>query len=205
MHSVDCTRRPTERKTDLPFAALPHAIAADPRLTPTDVRVLLALLFWARSQPSCWPADASIGARVGRSVGTVQRALRRLELLGVIRRERTPDNRTGRRIVLRWRETPPPPARSAPAAPARDEGRIEGKKTAPAGVAVAPPAETESEEALVAAWQSVARLAANHGPRPRPADPRRRCWPRRPPAPGLPVALLEGWCGLRAGAAPRPS
>ena len=51
-----------------PFAQLPHDIAADPRLTPVDVRVIAALLFWARDKPACWPCDASIAARVGRSV-----------------------------------------------------------------------------------------------------------------------------------------
>src|SRR4051794_26186494 len=30
-----------------PFAQLPHDIAADSRLTPVDVRVITALLFWA--------------------------------------------------------------------------------------------------------------------------------------------------------------
>lgn len=36
-----------------PFAQLPHHIAADPRLTPVDVRVVAALLFWARDKASC--------------------------------------------------------------------------------------------------------------------------------------------------------
>jgi len=36
-----------------PFAQLPHDIAADPRLTPVDTRVLLALLFWARDKAAC--------------------------------------------------------------------------------------------------------------------------------------------------------
>ena len=85
-----------------PFAQLPHDIAADPRLTPVDVRVLLAIVFWARDKAACWPCDASIAARVGRSVSTVQRSLRRLQALGLVQRDQVPQsdaNRTGR--VLR--------------------------------------------------------------------------------------------------------
>jgi DNA-binding Lrp family transcriptional regulator len=92
-------------------------------LTPTEKAVLLALLFWARSKPSCWPSDRAIGERIGRSVGQVQRTLRVLESKGVIRREKTAENRTGRVIVLRWREIPTASAREAPPAPARDELR----------------------------------------------------------------------------------
>src|SRR3954467_4886384 len=107
MLNVDCTRPPDRRKTVVPFAALPHDIAADPRLSPTDVRVLLALLFWARSSSSCWPSDPSIGCRIGRSVGTVQRALRRLVAFGLIERKLA-DNPTGRLIVLLWRQRSTP-------------------------------------------------------------------------------------------------
>src|SRR3954467_4597123 len=100
-------RAPLAPIKPLPFAPLPHHIAADPRLTPTDVRVLAALLFWARDKASCWPCDASIAGRVGRSVGTVQRSLRRLVRLGVIAREKVPPgdgNRTGRVIRLLWKD-----------------------------------------------------------------------------------------------------
>src|SRR5688572_8567183 len=82
-----------------PFAALPHDIAGDPRLSPVDKCVLLALLYWARDKASCWPCDRSIGSRVGRSVQTIQRALRRLQGLGYIDREKVEPsvlNRTGR-------------------------------------------------------------------------------------------------------------
>ena len=58
---VDCTRRQSGRKAPVaqPFAALPHHIACDPRLSPVDVRVLSALLYYARAKPDCWPCDAS--------------------------------------------------------------------------------------------------------------------------------------------------
>ena len=96
--------RPERRQTTVgPFAALPHDIAADPRLSPTDLRVLAALLYYARQDPSCYPSDASIAARVHRHPGTVRRCLKRLEDLGYIRREfvqATPANPTGRLIHL---------------------------------------------------------------------------------------------------------
>jgi hypothetical protein len=99
-------RAPNAGDKPLPFAQLPHDIAADPRLTPIDVRVVSALLFWARDKPACWPCDRSIAGRVGRSVSTVQRALRRLQALGLVQRDRVPQtdaNRTGRILRLRWR------------------------------------------------------------------------------------------------------
>jgi hypothetical protein len=132
-HDVHCTRADPPRKTLVPFAALPHDIAADPRLSPTDVRTLLALPFWARSSPSCWPSDHSIAARIGRSVGTVQRSLRRLVALGLVERQKTADNPTGRLIVLRWRSTPVAPTGGPPVAPARDESRREGERRTAGG------------------------------------------------------------------------
>jgi hypothetical protein len=152
-HNVDCTRSATECKPSVstatsrePFAALPHAIAGRPDITPTEKAVLLALLFWSKAKSTCWPSDASIGARIGRSVGTVQRALRRLEALGLIVRQKTADNPTGRLIVLVWvaerlRATPPSPALEPPAPPARDEGKTEKEEKRPVAGAgrVSPP------------------------------------------------------------------
>jgi hypothetical protein len=86
-----------------PFAQLPHDLAADPRLAPVDVRVIAALLFWARDKDSCWPCDRSIASRVGRSVSTVQRSLRRLQALGLVDREQVPP-------VGRQSDRPRPPA-----------------------------------------------------------------------------------------------
>lgn len=131
--SDHCTPRGGGRKgNSLPFAAPPHALIADSGLTPTDKVVAAALLFWARASETCWPSDATIGRRVGRSPGTVQRCLRRLEAGGWIAREKTSANRTGRLIRLAWRagggvptspgaRPPLPSAREAPAAPARDK------------------------------------------------------------------------------------
>ena len=102
------------------FAQLPHSIAADPRLTPVDTRVLLALLYWTRDKALCWPCDRSIASRVARSVQTVQRSLRRLQALGLIAREKVEPsdlNRTGRVIRLAWRADHP---RAAPRSPVSD-------------------------------------------------------------------------------------
>ena len=110
-----------QRRQTVGFAALPHDIAADPRLSPTDLRVLAALLYYARQDPSCYPSDASIAARVHRHPGTVRRCLKRLEDLGYIRREfvqATPANPTGRLIHLTCNEPdwPRPASGSAPSA-----------------------------------------------------------------------------------------
>ena len=88
----------------VPFAALPHDIISDPRLTPTDLRVLAALFYYARSHPRCWPSDESLSTRVHRHPGTVRRSLHRLEDLGYIRREFTRANPTGRLIHLTCKE-----------------------------------------------------------------------------------------------------
>ena len=95
--------RGTQYRIGVPFAALPHDIAADRRLTPTDLRVLAALLFYACSKPTCYPSDAGIADRVHKHPGTIRRSLKRLEDLGYIRREfvpATPANPTGRLIHL---------------------------------------------------------------------------------------------------------
>jgi Helix-turn-helix domain len=108
-----------------PYGALPHDLSTDPRLSPTDVRVAAALLYWARSRADCWPSDRSISTRVGRSPGTVQRSLRSLEDAGWIAREKSADNQTGRLIWLLWcsagARPPAAPLSDPPAAPARVE------------------------------------------------------------------------------------
>lgn len=91
------------RKSTVPFAALPHHIAGDPTIPPQAKAVLLALLFWARGKSVCWPSDESIGQRIGRHKGTAQRWLRWLDARGLIAREKTKANPTGRLIHLRWR------------------------------------------------------------------------------------------------------
>ncbi len=108
----------TQYKTSIPFAAIAHDITADPRLSPTDLRVLAALFYFARADASCWPCDNSIAARVHRHPGTVRRSLRHLEDLGYIRREPSRENPTGRLIHLTCREPAWERPRQAPV-PAR--------------------------------------------------------------------------------------
>jgi hypothetical protein len=125
----------TERHKE-PFAALPHHIAGDPNISPLAKAVLLALLFWARDKDHCWPADASIGRRVGRSPSSVQRTLRQLQGRGLIDRQKTDANRTGRIIRLTFRSrtdegTPSPVVGLPRPAGLRDEGDVIVKAEAP--------------------------------------------------------------------------
>ena len=112
-------------------AALPNDpglddILADPNLTSTAKALITVMVRnWAWVKDHCWPSDATLAARLGMSVGHVQRCLRELELAGRIRRERTDEVPNGRRIWLLWRCTgdragaqpDPAPARTAPPAP----------------------------------------------------------------------------------------
>ena len=104
----------------VPFAAIPHDVAADPRLTPTDLRVLATLLFYARQKTICYPSDDAIAARVHRHPGTVRRSLKRLEDIGYLHREflpPSPANPTGRLIHMTCMEPdwPRPNQTTAPA------------------------------------------------------------------------------------------
>jgi Helix-turn-helix domain len=116
-------------------AALPNdpgldAILADPNLSST-AKALIAVIVrnWAWVKDHCWPSDATLARKVGKSVGHVQRCLRELERAGRIERERTDAVPNGRRIWLLWRcpgpragaRRDPAPARTAPTAPARNE------------------------------------------------------------------------------------
>lgn len=161
-----------------PFAQLPHDIAADPRLTPVDVRVIAALLFWARDKAVAWPSDASIASRVGRAVATVQRSLRRLQALGLIRRDQVEPsdrNRTGRLIRLLWRvdppcETPRSPMSIPPRSSVIDEGRSERERErqpSDAGSMSPPPTGGNEEGDVPPSAEEVARFHAwANGPDP---------------------------------------
>lgn len=137
--ALPCKPEPTRR----PFASVPHDVAADPRLTPTDVAVLVALLFWARSKDHCWPSDRSIGLRIGRSARTVQRRLRHLETVGLVERIETAENRTGRILRLVWRAEASAPVPGPVLEPARLRSVPAGPGPGPVGpsaeVAGSPP------------------------------------------------------------------
>src|SRR4051794_214916 len=116
-------------------AALPNdpgldEILADPTLSSTAKALVTVMVRnWAWSKDHCWPCDRTLAAKVGKSVGQVQRCLLELEQAGRIGREKTDEVPNGRRIWLLWRCTggrggaqrETAPARSAPAAPARSE------------------------------------------------------------------------------------
>jgi hypothetical protein len=92
-----------------PFAAMPHAIGSDTRLSPTERVLVLALLAYARDRDRCTPSNAGLAAYVGCSTATVKRALGELEVLGYVRTARcrpSAENATGRTITLAWREDP---------------------------------------------------------------------------------------------------
>src|SRR3974377_804530 len=56
--------RGTQYKTSIPFAAIPHDIAADPRLSPTDLRVLAAPFYFAPAAARRCARANSLPARV---------------------------------------------------------------------------------------------------------------------------------------------
>ena len=109
----DHSTRPTNRPG---FAAVPHDLTDDRRLTPIDKVLILVLLRYARSKSYCWPSVRTLAEDIDRSIRTVQYALKRLAEAGWIA-SRPASNPTGRVIVLVWRETSqtvaPPPVQSA--------------------------------------------------------------------------------------------
>jgi helix-turn-helix protein len=105
MTHVHCTRTAGTRKPKvsvLPFAALPHDLVSDTRLTPTDKTLAALIIKFARDKSHAWPSNRRLAAELGRSLRTVQLSLGRLRGAGWLRIE--PDaNPTGRRLVLAWR------------------------------------------------------------------------------------------------------
>jgi hypothetical protein len=154
---------PNSRPDDAGWAMVPHTLASDARLTAVDIRVVLALLYFARSKDICTPCDASIGARAGDiSAGTVQRSLRRLEACGYIRREAvepSDENRTGRVIRLLWR-TPAPRASRGPTGHERPSGHRRATPRSPA---------RDKEDVVVEA--EISRSETSPALRPRQAEP----------------------------------
>src|SRR4051794_24118329 len=131
------TRHPTPAATRTgrgaaapPQDPRPDEIPPDPTLSSTAKAIVTVLVRnWAWVKDHCWPCDRTLAAKVGKSVGQVQRCLQELEQAGRIRRERTDAVPNGRRIWLLWRcpggrmgaQQEFARARSASAAPARSE------------------------------------------------------------------------------------
>jgi DNA-binding Lrp family transcriptional regulator len=173
-----CAAAPTDTPgdtsvSDAGWAMLPHSIAADARLTAVDIRVVLALLYFARSKHTCTPCDQSIGERAGGiSPGTVQRSLRRLESLGYIRRESVAPsdrNRTGRVFHLLWR-APRVPGYSHPDA-RRTYSRVSGGPATgerPVGRRCATPRSLARDKEDVVVEAEKSRIDTDSALRPRP-------------------------------------
>ena len=181
--------RGTQYKTSIPFAAIPHDIAADPRLSPTDLRVLAALFYFARADASCWPCDNSIAARVHRHPGTVRRSLRRLEDLGYIRREPSRENPTGRLIHLTCREPDWERPRQAPVPGATAHGGIEHRRAggSSTGARRRRRDRRKIENRRICTPGTITTEIRPHRPWISPPRPRRsRSRPRFPPRPPLP-------------------
>ena len=90
----------------LPYAAIPHHLAEDPRLTVLDIAVIRCLLRYARQSERCWVFVGVIAEAVRRGPRTVQLALRRLEQAGWIR-SIPAENPSGREFELTWRVDTP--------------------------------------------------------------------------------------------------
>jgi len=111
----------TVEPPNFPFAKMPHGLAGDARLSPTDRLVACALLWWACGDRSTADmSNRSLAAYVGVSIPTVERSLKALARLGYVATEAvkpTAANMTGRLVRLRWIEDPSmlpaPPVRSA--------------------------------------------------------------------------------------------
>lgn len=102
--------------TCAPFAALPHALRKDPRLSDKAVLLAAALLEYARNKTFCWPSNQRLAQDLRCSPRTVQLALAQLKVAGWVRIELGAENPTGRLIRLAWREGPcaSPPLPVAP-------------------------------------------------------------------------------------------
>jgi hypothetical protein len=120
------------------FAAVPHRVASDPRLSATDVRVYAGLLFYAKRDPTCRPSDASLAEYACVHPSTVRRSLARLEAFGHIRRNffaATKANPTGRTIHLSpehtcapCAETPNRPCTPCASTPSRPRAPVHADK-----------------------------------------------------------------------------
>lgn len=85
-----------------PFAAVPHDLLADKRLTPIDKVIAATLLFWAQSKAACWPSNAAIAERANVTPRSIPRSLDRLEELGYVRRVKDMSKPAQRVIVIAW-------------------------------------------------------------------------------------------------------
>jgi Helix-turn-helix domain len=172
-----CTR-------SLPFAAIPHGLASDRRLSPTDRLTVTALLYWALGATQCTMSNRRLAGYVGCSVSTIERSLRSLKQFGYIRTEKvrpTESNMTGRVIHLLWVAAPElipdPPARGRVRHQRGTRSIVgEGEGPSPARVKQDPERKKEDDGQEVVVIEVLSR---------EPEDPR----PIEEPAPEAPPAL----------------
>jgi Helix-turn-helix domain len=150
--------RPPDCKSPVPFSGLPSWIADDPNISPTDKVILLTLAGHAwGGKDVCWPSNATIAAKVGRTAGHVKRRLLVLEELGLIHREPSSMNRTRRQFRLLWRDPPAAPmprfarATARPEALESQEKKIESGDGASCKVTPSPAKEESGDLAATAA------------------------------------------------------
>ena len=205
--SPAATSRTARRLAALPNDPGLDDILADPNLTSTAKALITVMVRnWAWFKDDCWPSDATLAARLGMSVGHVQRCLRELERAGRIFRERTAAVPNGRRIWLLCaapaaapcapdpRGAPPPPRRrgerivivnegSEPEIPPASRPRLEADPI-PTALRDAPPAaaSTFQAEEPPTPWNRFRRPRRPVRRRRRPC--RRKSAPR-PPRPPL--------------------
>jgi hypothetical protein len=166
---------PAPVKSPLPFAALPHALRRDPRLTARAIVTAAALLEYARDRPSCWPSNARLARDMHCSPRTVRYALAALQAAGWVSVRHGADNATGRLIVLAWRvKVVAAPRQSvAVGTPAGDchrmgeGGREEERPSSDAGSMSPPPPAGDGGDDAPATAEELARFHAwADGPNP---------------------------------------
>jgi DNA-binding Lrp family transcriptional regulator len=86
---IHATRRTSPRPLRWSrFAAVPPRAAGDPQLRPTELRTLIAVAAFADRTGTCRAAQATLAQAVGVHRTTILRAMKRLEELGYVTRER---------------------------------------------------------------------------------------------------------------------
>lgn len=118
----------TKAINPLPFAAIPHELLRDKRLSPTSMVIAGILLVYAKDKTTCWPSVATIARELDLSRRTVQLNIRQLEAAGWIR-VRPANHPTHQEYVLLWRVPPEPLPK--PAQKPYSQGLPGAQKTAP--------------------------------------------------------------------------
>jgi DNA-binding Lrp family transcriptional regulator len=160
---IHATRRTSPRPLRWSrFAAVPPRAAGDPQLRPTDLRVLIAVAAFADRTGTCRAAQATLAQAVGVHRTTILRALKRLEELGYVTRERFlkrgPDGGAirGTDMIKLVYEAAAVAPMDATAGMATDDDNAEAMRHVPAVAGSASAAVAESASAAVAPMDATA-------------------------------------------------